>query len=135
MLLQKLAEIPGITFGGWIRLSWLRSFLSNLSTFKRTFLFFLAMGIVTAVLGGSVSVNGVPNIEFAVYGFATWVILGVFIGGISWIVDTLSLWRRSLARRSAADRDPALQALRERYARGELNENQFETMVQHLKEV
>jgi uncharacterized membrane protein len=135
MLLQKLAESSGITLGGWIRLSWLGSFLSNLSTFKRTFLFFLAMGMLTALLGGSVGVNGAPNIEFAVYGFATWVIIGVFIGGIGWVVDTLSLWRRSLARRSGADRYPALQALRERYARGELSENQFETMLQHLKEV
>jgi uncharacterized membrane protein len=33
------------------------------------------------------------------------------------------------------DRDPAMQSLREGYARGELNENQFEAKLHHLKEV
>jgi len=116
-------------------MSGLRSFLSNLSPFQGTFLFCVAMGLVTAVLGRSVGANGGANIEFALIALAMWIILGIFFGGIARIVDTLSLWRRSLARRSAADRDPALQSLREIYARGELNENQFEATLQHLKEV
>jgi len=116
-------------------MSGLRSFLSNLSPFQGTFLFCVAMGIVTAVLGGLVGASGGPNVEFALIAFVTWTILGLFFGGIAWVVDTLSVWRRSLARRSAWDRDTALQALRERYAHGEINENQFESMLQNLKEV
>jgi uncharacterized membrane protein len=116
-------------------MSGLRSFLSNLSPFQGTFLFCVAMGVATAVFGGLVGASGGPNTEFALIAFATWTTLGLFFGGMAWVVDTLSLRRRSLARRSAADRDPALQVLRERYARGELNENQFEEMLQHLKDV
>src|SRR5713101_8723172 len=128
-------RISGITTLGRLEMSGLRTFLSNLSPFQGTFLFCVAMGVVTAVLGGLVGASDGPNIEFALIAFATWIILGLFFGGIAWVVDTLSLWRRSLSRGSAADRDPALQALRERYSRGELNENQFEAMLQHLKEV
>jgi len=61
-------------------------------------------------------------------------ILGLVLGGIAWVVDSLSSWRSSLTRPTAG-RDPALQALRERYACGEIDENQFEAMLSRLKEV
>ncbi|OLD34609.1 MAG: hypothetical protein AUI50_05625 [Crenarchaeota archaeon 13_1_40CM_2_52_14] len=90
---------------------------------------------MTATLIGSVNAGGGPNVGFAFYAFITWVSLGIFFGAIVWVVDTLSLWRSSLTRHSSVERDPALQALRERYARGELDENQFELMFRRLKEV
>ena len=109
-------------------MSGLRSFLSNLSPAKATFLFCTTIGLVTAIMVGGA--GGLLNGMFA---FSVWIVLGLFFGGIAWVVDTLSLWKNSLTRRSAADRGPALQALRERYARGELDENQFESMLRHLK--
>jgi putative membrane protein len=88
------------------------------------------VGVVIAIFVGGAT--GVPNGMFA---FAVWIGLGLFFGGIVWIIDTLSLWRSSLTRGSSAGKDPAVQALRERYARGELDENQFEAMLRHLREV
>jgi uncharacterized membrane protein len=116
-------------------MSGLRSFLSNLSPAQSMFLVCVGLGVVTAALIGSVGTGGGPNVGFAFFAFITWVSLGLFFGGIAWIVDTLSLWRSSLTRRSSVERDPALQFLRERYARGELDENQFESMFRRLKEV
>ena len=116
-------------------MSGLRGFLSNLSPAQGMFLFCVSLGAVIAVLAGSFGAGSAPNLAFVILVFATWTGLGLFFGVIVWVADTLSLWRSSLTRRSADNRDPALQALRERYARGELDENQFEAMLKRLKEV
>jgi uncharacterized membrane protein len=112
-------------------MSGVRNFLSNLSSAKATFLFCAAIGLVTGIhVGGGP--GGLLNGMFAFY---VWIVLGLFFGGIAWIVETVSLWKSSLTRRSTADKDPALEALRRRYARGEIDENLFESMLHRLKEV
>jgi uncharacterized membrane protein len=115
-------------------MSGLRGSLYNLSPAEVTFLFCVAMGVLTASVG-SVGGNRSPGPLLVVYAVATWIVLGIIFGGLAWFVDTLSLWRTSLTLPSTVERDPALEALRERYARGEIDENQFETMLRHLKEV
>jgi len=115
-------------------MSGLRHFLYNLSPAEATFLFCVAMGVLTASVG-SVGGSRSPDPFQVVYALATWIVLGIIFGGIAWVVDTLSLYRSSLLGRSAPDTDSALQALKERYARGEIDENQFETMFRRLKEV
>jgi len=89
--------------------------------------------LVTA-FSGLVGASSRPNLDFALLAFGGWMILGLVLGGIAWVVDSLSSWRSSLTRPTAG-RDPALQALRERYACGEIDENQFEAMLSRLKEV
>jgi uncharacterized membrane protein len=115
-------------------MSGLRNYLSNLSPARGMFLFCVALGVAIAILGGSAGGMGGSNLVFVVYAISTWLVLGLVFGGIAWVIDTVSLWRNSLRKRLAADRDPALQALKERYARGEIDENQFESMRRHLKE-
>ena len=112
-------------------MSGVRSFLSNLSRAKATFLFCAVIGLVTSIFVG----GGPGGLLNGIIAFSVWIVLGLFFGGIAWIVDTLSLWKSSLNRRSTADKDPALEALRERYAPGAIDENQFESMLQRLKEV
>jgi hypothetical protein len=64
-------ELLALLHWGRLEMSGLRSFLSNLSPFKAMFLFCVAMGVVTAVLGGLVGASGGPNIGFALIAFAT----------------------------------------------------------------
>ena len=115
-------------------MSELRSFLFNPSPAEATLLFCTAMGVVTALVG-SVGGSRGPDPLLIVSAVAIWIILGIIFGGVAWFVDTLSLWRTSLTVPSTVERDPALEALRERYARGEIDENQFETMLRRLREV
>ncbi len=110
-------------------MSGVRSFLSNLSSAKATFLFCAAIGLVTAILVGA-GPGGLLNGMLAFY---VWIGLGLFFGGILWIVETVSLWKSSLTRRSTAEKDPALEVLRERYARGEIDEYRFESTQRRLK--
>lgn len=108
----------------------LRSFPFNLSPAKATFLFCTVIGLVTALL-----VGGAGSLLNGIFAFSVWIVLGLFFGCIAWVVDSLSLWKSSLTRPSMTHRDPAVQALRERYASGELDESQFESMLRRLKEV
>ena len=90
------------------------------------------IGALVAVVGGlSPGPNG-TNLIFGLEAFAIWIIIGIFLGALAWAVSTLSMWRRSLSKRSVLDRDPAVEALRERFARGEIGQDQFESMLSRL---
>lgn len=91
------------------------------------------LGALTALVGGLSPGPDGTNLLFGLEAFAIWLILGVFLGGIAWAASTLSLWRRSLTRRSVVERDPAVEALRERFARGEIDQNQFDSMLLRLR--
>lgn len=131
MLLPSTSERFLLLYTGTqLIMSGLRSFLSNLSPAKATVVFCTTLGLVTAIM-----VGGTGGLLSGIFAFSVWIVLGLFFGGVAWVVDTLSLWKNSLTRRSAAESDPALQVLRERYARGELDENQFESMLRYLKDV
>lgn len=116
-------------------MSWLTNFLSSLSPAKSTFLFCTALGVSTAVMIGLVGGPGGSNLVYLLIAFATWIVLGLLFGGIAWVIDTLSIWRTSLTMLSSDERDPAVDALRDRYARGEIDENQFDKMLRRLNEV
>ncbi len=100
----------------------LRHFPISLSPALVVFLSFISIGGVLAITGEAEVLPGV------------FIILGLILGGLAWIVDALFSLRWSLTRQRLVDRDPAVEALRERYARGELDENQFEERLRHLKE-
>ena len=92
------------------------------------------IGALVALVGGlSPGPNG-TNLLFGLEAFAIWIVLGLFLGGIAWAVNTLSLWRRSLTKRLVPERDPAVEALRERYARGEIDQDQFDSMLHRLRQ-
>jgi putative membrane protein len=65
--------------------------------------------------------GGMPLMMFVMWAF--WLLVLVAIGaGIWWLAR----------RRHAASRDPALDALRERYARGEITRDEFEARRRDL---
>ncbi len=100
----------------------LRHFPIILSPALVVFLSFISIGGVVAITWGTDVYAG---------GF---IILGFVFGGLAWIVDTYFSLRWS-TRQRLVGRDPAVEVLRERYARGELDENQFEERLRRLKEV
>ncbi len=107
--------------------------LSSLSGPWSVFLACTMIGAVVAAIGVSAPNTGIDGEIFAIFMFGIWLCLGLLFGGIVWILSTVSMWRQSLAARSLDQRDPALELLRERYARGELDEAQFEAMLNRLK--
>jgi len=87
------------------------------------------LGVVSGLIGAGAG----PNPGFGLFFFATWTVIGLVHGGIAWLVEALASWRKPFAR-LAAGRDAAIEALRERFARGEIDESQFDSMFRRLKD-
>ena len=115
-------------------MSGVRQFLSNLGPASSVFLAFAVIGGGTALVGGLDPGANDSNLLLGLFAFLVWVLIGLFFGGITWTVNTVRHWRRGLTTRMASERDPAVEVLRERYARGEIDQDQFESTLHRLKE-
>jgi len=65
--------------------------LFNLSPARVVFLSCAAIGTVTA--SAALVASGRSDPKFAVLFFGVWMILGLFLGGIACVADSLASWR------------------------------------------
>ena len=108
--------------------------LNRLGPFSMSLFVCGLIGALVALVGALSPGPDGTHLLFGLEALAIWIILGVFFGGIAWAVSTLSMWRRSLGKRVVPERDSAVEALRERYARGEIDRDQFDSTLQRLRQ-